>query len=452
MPFDGSGNFNRVRNWVSDALANIKIVASRHDSEDDNFAAGLSQCITKDGQTQPTADIPMNGKKLINLAAPSTGTDAANKTYVDTADNLKAPIASPTFTGKVTLPTGAAAGAGLRLPVVTANPTTPVAGDVWPDLTTGAWKYRLTASTLTFAAAELAQTWTAQQTFSAGVNVNGGQVSITTTAGQAIGVSGGPAANTSAILINSFAGAGNASFLSFNRNGAFAANFGIDTDNTLKWGGWSLGANAYKLLTENLATGTFVGAFTWSGQQTFSLGPIVPTAALNTNTTQAASTAFVQAAKPILGTATQATTSGTSIDFTGIPSWAKKVTLAISALSTNGSSNPMLQIGPAAGPETTGYAGFTGASAGGVNAGHSNGALLSPATGASDALMGVATWALVDASTNTWAFSWAGGVSSGFGLVGGGTKSIAGPLTQVRLTTAGGTATFDGGKAVMTWE
>jgi hypothetical protein len=117
MPFDGSGNFNRVMNWVSDELANIKIVANRHDSEDDNFASGLSNCITKDGQTQPTANIPMNGKRLLNLGNPTTGTDGANRSYVDTgdaavtsafgaADALLAPKANPTFTGKVTLPTG----------------------------------------------------------------------------------------------------------------------------------------------------------------------------------------------------------------------------------------------------------------------------------------------------------------------------------------------------------
>lgn len=105
MPFDGSGNFNRVMNWVSDALANIKIVATRHDSEDDNFASGLSQCITKDGQTQPTANIPMNGKKLINVGAPTVATDAATKGYTDTADALLAPKASPAFTGVPTAPT-----------------------------------------------------------------------------------------------------------------------------------------------------------------------------------------------------------------------------------------------------------------------------------------------------------------------------------------------------------
>lgn len=178
MPFDGSGNFNRVMNWVSDALANIKIVASRHDSEDDNFASGLSNCITKDGQTQPTANIPMNGKRLLNLGNPTTGTDGANRSYVDTgdaavtaafgaADALLAPKANPTFTGKVTLPTGVAGTPPVNWPKATANPTSPAAGDAWPDVTTGRWQYRLTASTITFGALELVNTWTAIQTFSA---------------------------------------------------------------------------------------------------------------------------------------------------------------------------------------------------------------------------------------------------------------------------------------------
>lgn len=83
MPFDGSGNFNRVMNWVADAAAAIKIRADRHDQEDDNFAAGLSNCLTKDGQTLPTANIPMNGKKIIGLATPTLATDAVNKAYAD---------------------------------------------------------------------------------------------------------------------------------------------------------------------------------------------------------------------------------------------------------------------------------------------------------------------------------------------------------------------------------
>jgi hypothetical protein len=59
MPFNGSGVFTRVYNWVNDAAANITITASRADGEDDGFATGLSTCITKNGQTTITANLPM---------------------------------------------------------------------------------------------------------------------------------------------------------------------------------------------------------------------------------------------------------------------------------------------------------------------------------------------------------------------------------------------------------
>lgn len=59
MPFNGSGIFTRVHNWVDDENAAIDITASRCDAEDDGFATGLSTCITKDGQTTITANLPM---------------------------------------------------------------------------------------------------------------------------------------------------------------------------------------------------------------------------------------------------------------------------------------------------------------------------------------------------------------------------------------------------------
>ncbi|TJV84511.1 MAG: hypothetical protein E5X23_06545 [Mesorhizobium sp.] len=77
---------------------------------------------------------------------------------------------------------------------------------------------------------------------------------ITLAAGQAIGVNGGPAAGAPGLTVNTVNPAtGAAAFVSFNRTGAYAVNFGLDTDNALKVGGWSMGANAYRIFHEGLS-------------------------------------------------------------------------------------------------------------------------------------------------------------------------------------------------------
>lgn len=61
MPFNGSGTFSRVYNWVTDKNNSINITASRADTEDTGFATGLTNCICRDGQTTITANLPMSG-------------------------------------------------------------------------------------------------------------------------------------------------------------------------------------------------------------------------------------------------------------------------------------------------------------------------------------------------------------------------------------------------------
>lgn len=61
MAFNGLGTFNRLYNWVTDKANSIKIRADRMDAEMDGMATGLSTCITKDGQTTITANLPMAG-------------------------------------------------------------------------------------------------------------------------------------------------------------------------------------------------------------------------------------------------------------------------------------------------------------------------------------------------------------------------------------------------------
>lgn len=61
------------------------------------------------GQTfPPSGDLSMGTNKLTNLKTPTANADAATKKYVDDADALKAPLASPTFTGTPAAPTAAA--------------------------------------------------------------------------------------------------------------------------------------------------------------------------------------------------------------------------------------------------------------------------------------------------------------------------------------------------------
>ena len=80
MAFNGSGVFNRLYSWVTDAANALFIDATRMDNEMNGMATGLSTCLTKDGQTTPTANIPLGGFKITGLAAGVAGTDAVNLT------------------------------------------------------------------------------------------------------------------------------------------------------------------------------------------------------------------------------------------------------------------------------------------------------------------------------------------------------------------------------------
>lgn len=89
MAYNGSGVFERVYSWTNDKQAGLKIQAARMDQEMDGFAQGLSNCITRDGQSTITRPIPFNGQRITNLGDPASGTDAMNK---QTADASYSPL------------------------------------------------------------------------------------------------------------------------------------------------------------------------------------------------------------------------------------------------------------------------------------------------------------------------------------------------------------------------
>jgi hypothetical protein len=146
-----------------------------------------------------------------------------------------------------------------------------------------------------------------------------------------------------------------------------------------------------------------------------------------------------------LGTSV-ASTSGAVIDFTGIPSWVKRITLSVAGLSTNGTSQPTFQIGTSGGVQSTGYSTAASSITSGVNASssYSNGWQLY-SSAASSVLGGSLVLTLIDAASGIWS---ATGIFAGNGpsiLFTAGTKQLSGVLDRIRLTTAGGTDTFDAG-------
>jgi hypothetical protein len=78
MSFNGSGVFQRLYNWVNDAAGGIKIRADRMDNEMNGFATGLSSCITKDGQTTVTANLPMATYRHTGVGNAAARTDYAS--------------------------------------------------------------------------------------------------------------------------------------------------------------------------------------------------------------------------------------------------------------------------------------------------------------------------------------------------------------------------------------
>ncbi|MGN6124861.1 MAG: hypothetical protein ACTHOJ_18095, partial [Sphingomonas oligoaromativorans] len=72
--FNGAGQFNRLYNWQSDAANGLDILAPRMDAEFDGIAAGLSNCITRDGQSPPTAAINWGGQNLLNVGTLTVAT------------------------------------------------------------------------------------------------------------------------------------------------------------------------------------------------------------------------------------------------------------------------------------------------------------------------------------------------------------------------------------------
>ena len=146
-----------------------------------------------------------------------------------------------------------------------------------------------------------------------------------------------------------------------------------------------------------------------------------------------------------------ASTSGTSIDFTSLPTGLKRITVMFNEISTNGASNKLIQIGSGS-VQSTGYI--------------SSGALIAQSTSGlvTSSTAGFLIWqdsapyvfsghmVLTLISGNTWISSHYGKGATTLANVGGGSVTLSGVLDRVRITTVNGTDTFDAGSINILYE
>ena len=148
-----------------------------------------------------------------------------------------------------------------------------------------------------------------------------------------------------------------------------------------------------------------------------------------------------------------ASTSGTSIDFTGLPAYVKKITVMFSGVSLSGASSILVQLGTGSTSYTaTGYVG------GGARLGASSVAAGTFTTGfafnnsTAAALIG-GNMTITNVTGNTWSASGVCGENSGeFVCMTGGSIALGAVLTAVRITTVNGTDTFDAGSINILYE
>lgn len=156
------------------------------------------------------------------------------------------------------------------------------------------------------------------------------------------------------------------------------------------------------------------------------------------------------------GTA-QATTSGTSIDFTGIPSWVKRITVMFNGVSLSGTSSFLIQLGTSGTPTTSGYTSTSSYTTTPNATGSAGGIYLTSGfaiQGGNAAYTLYGNTSITNVSGNVWVSqgNFANILSVPLIVASSGGITLGGVLNMVRITTVNGTDTFDAGSINILYE
>ncbi|MFA6040612.1 MAG: hypothetical protein WC733_03835 [Methylophilus sp.] len=445
MPRNGAGSYTLVSG--NPVVTNTTISSTWANNTLSDIATALTQSIAKDGQTVPTANLPMGGFKLTNLASGTAATDSANlgQTQSDATKYLASVAGTDTITGSLN-PAITAYAAGQTFRFVAAASNT---GAVTININSLGAKAITKEGTTALAAGdilinalyEIVYDGTQFQLVNSSIDWNGGTVSGATTFSADVTMSGA----------------------------------------TMKWvkGADVASATALPLITDGNyfdVTGTTtitsfnsVGVGTWVALQfdgaltlTHNATDLILPGAANITTAAGDEAIFIEYASgdyrcisytkasglPIAGGVTQMTTNSstavTEKDFTGIPSTAKIIVIASAGSSLSGTSSFLVQIGNTTFTTSSYVSTSNQYNAASTTSGVSSTAGFVINSGsATNVFSGAMT--LIHITGNVWVSYHNGKLSTTNVCSGGGDISLGAVLDRVRITTVNGTDTFDAG-------
>lgn len=372
--------------WVNSTLSDI--------------ATEITNSLPRDGQAAPTANIPMGGYKLTNMGNGSARTDSASLGQIQDSAYLwlSSVSGSDTITATVT-PNATAYAAGQSFWFVAAGTNT---GAVTININSIGAKSITKQGSTVLGAGDIVANAVYQITY------DGTRFQLMSANVGGLLTGSGYTMATGKVLGRTTASVGAVEELS--------ASGVLDLVGTP-----AQGDVAYR------------GASAWALLPAGTSGQLLKTGGAGANP------AWASAVTAITSTAV---TSGTSVDVTGIPSWATIVEITVNGVSTNGTSPIQFQIGVGSTPDTSSYTGSCTSYGGGTVSTHSTGFVAAVGVGAADALYG--TVRLVKHTGNTWICASTLAINTGGGSHGGGVHALSGSLGMVRITTVGGVNTFDG--------